>query len=114
MRHNSLTSPTMPMRLPPGNMHDIAHLQPLRLLALGANQARPHRHGQNLAALVRVPEGARSGREADVVAHAVVCGEDGVHVHCSCEGFGGLPGVGVGFVGAADELHFDLGFDWLL
>lgn len=31
--------------------------------------------------------------------------EDRVHVNGSCERFGGLAGVGVGFMGAADELH---------
>ena len=48
VRHHRLTAPTMPVRLPGGDMHDIAHPEPLRRLALGANEARPHRHGENL------------------------------------------------------------------
>lgn len=52
-------------------MHYIPHLQPPGLLALGANQPAAHRDGEDLAALVRVPERPRAAREHDVVAHAV-------------------------------------------
>lgn len=71
-------------------MHDIADHQLARRLALGAHEPRAHRDGQDLAALVRVPERAGARREADVVAHAVVGREDRVHVDCSGESFGGL------------------------
>lgn len=37
-----------------------------------------------------MPVGARARRETDVVAHAVGGAEDGVHVHFSREGLGGL------------------------
>jgi hypothetical protein len=57
---------------------------------------------------VGVPKCAGAGGEADVVAHAVVGGEDGIHVDCPAECFGWLAGVGFGLVGALDELHFGL------
>lgn len=95
----------MPMRLASRHMHHITHLQTAGSFALRTNKARTHRDGQNLATLVRVPECACSGREADIVAHAVVCCEDRVHVDRAGEGFGGLFGGRVGFVGGADELH---------
>jgi hypothetical protein len=92
----------MPMRLPSRNMHNIAHQKLPRSLALGANKARSNRDSQNLTALVRVPERAGARSEADVVAHAVVGRENGIHVYCACESFGGLLGRGVEFVGGAD------------
>ena len=103
----------MPVRLAGRYMHYISHHQLPRRLAFGANKPRSDRDSQDLAALVRVPECACAGSEADVVAHAVVGREDGVHVYRSCEGFGGLLGGGVGLVGGADQLHFDvLVFGW--
>ena len=92
----------MPMCLASRNMHYISYEQLPGSLALGANKACPDRDGQNLPALVRVPEGASARSEADVVSHAIICCEDGVHVHRPCEGFGGLLGGSVGFVGGAD------------
>lgn len=106
MSHNRAPRSTMPMRLASRHMHHISHLQTAWSLALRANKPGTHRDGQNLTTLVRVPECACSRREADVVAHAVVGREDWIHVHCACEGFGGLFGGCVGFVGGADELHF--------
>ena len=91
----------MPMRLAGRNMHDIAHHQPSRLLSFTTDQSSPHRHGENLSALVRVPERAGAGREADVVGHAVGGAEDGIHVYDAGEGRGGLFGGGVGCVGGA-------------
>ena len=74
----------MPMLLSRRDMHHIAHLQASRRLALRAYEAVPQRHRQDLAAFVVVPESARAGGEADVVAHAVVGGEDWV-LHLSDE-----------------------------
>ncbi len=51
-------------------MHNIPHLQPPRLLPFTADEPAAHRDGEDLAALVRVPEGAGAGGEADVIAHA--------------------------------------------
>ena len=84
MRHTRRVRPTMPMLLARRNMHHIADLQAARRLALRAHQAVPERHRQDLAAFVVVPERARAGGEADVVAHAVVGGEDWV-LHLSDE-----------------------------
>lgn len=63
----------MPMHLPRRDMHHIADLQALGLLALGADKSRAHGDGEDLAALVVVPVSAGAGREADVVAHAICC-----------------------------------------
>lgn len=102
MSHNRLSRSPMPMRLASRNVHYISHKQLPRRLAFGAHKPRPDRDRQNLPTLVRVPECTSAGSEADVVSHAVVCGEDGVHVYRPREGLGGLLGGGVGFVGGAD------------
>ena len=102
MGHNRIIRSTMPVRLARRNVHYISHHQLPRCLAFRANKSRSDRDRQNLAALVRVPECSCAGSEANVVAHAIVCREDGVHVHRSCEGFGGLLGGSVWFVGGAD------------
>jgi hypothetical protein len=92
----------MPMRLTSRYMHNVSHQKLPRSLAFRANKARSNRDSQNLPALVRVPECAGARCEADVVAHAVVGCENGIHVYCSGEGFGGLFGGGVGLVGGAN------------
>ena len=104
MSHNRVVRGTMPVRLTSRNVHYISYQQLPRCLAFRANKTRPDRDRQDLAAFVRVPEGAGAGREAHVVTHAaaVIGREDWVHVHCAGEGFGGLLGGGVGFVGGAD------------
>lgn len=101
MSHNRIIRSTMPVRLARGNVHNISHHQLPRSLAFRANESRSDRDCQDLAALVRVPECSCTGSEANIVSHAVVCREDRVHVHRSCEGFGGLLGGSVGFVGGA-------------
>lgn len=106
MRHNSIPSSTMPMRLASGNMHNITNLQPSGLLPFRTDKTSSHGHSQDLASLVCVPEGPRSRGEADIVAHAVVRFEDGIHVHIAGESFCGLLRGSVRLVGAADELHF--------
>jgi hypothetical protein len=100
--HNSTTRSTMPMSLSSRNVHDIPNQKLPRRFAFGANKARSDRDRQDLPALVGVPERAGARSEAHVVAHAVVGRENGIHVHCSCEGFGGLLGSRVGLVGGAD------------
>jgi hypothetical protein len=97
----------MPMRLTGRNVHNIPNQKLPRRLAFGADKARSNRDRQDLSALVRVPERAGPRGEADVVAHTVVGRENGIHMHCSCEGFGGLLGSRVGFMSGADELHCD-------
>jgi hypothetical protein len=92
----------MPMSLSSRNVHDIPNQKLPRRLAFGANKARSNRDRQNLPALVRVPKRAGSRSEANVIAHTVAGRENGIHVHCSCEGFGGLLGGSVGLVGGAD------------
>ena len=100
--HNRIVRSTVPVRLASRNVHYISHQQLSRRLAFRANKSRSNRNRQDLAAFMRVPECACAWSEANIVAHAIVCCEDGVHVHRSCEGFGGLLGGGVGFVGGAD------------
>lgn len=108
MRHHSRRTSTMPMRLTSGDMNYISHLQSPWRLSFRTDQTCPHRHGQNLAVLVSVPECSGSRGEADVVSHAgVIIGvEDRVHVDCAAKGFCGLSGGGVGFVGAFCDDHF--------
>lgn len=90
MGHNRLPRGTVPMRLARRHMHHITNPEPLGLLAFRAHKACAHSDSQDLAALMRVPESACAGREADVVAHAVVGREDRVHVYSACESFRGL------------------------
>lgn len=92
----------MPMSFASWDMHYIANQELPRCLAFGANEACSHRNRQDLPALVRVPKSACARSEADVVSHAVIGGEDGIHVHRTCEGFGGLLGGSVGLVGGAN------------
>lgn len=80
----------MPMRLSRRHMDHIADLQTPGCFTFRANETRAHGDSEDLTALVRVPERACAWCEADVVAHAVVCREDRVHVYCACEGFRGL------------------------
>ena len=108
MSHNRIIRSTMPVRLARRNVHYISHKQLPRRLSFGANKSRSNRDRQDLAALVRVPECACAGSEANIVSHAVICREDRVHVHRSCKGFGGLLGGSVRFVGGADQLHFEM------
>lgn len=63
----------MPVRLAGGDVHHIAHLQALRCLAFRADEPGAEGDGEDLPALVRVPEGAGAGREADVVALGIMC-----------------------------------------
>jgi len=102
VRHNRPLCSPMPMHLPGRDVHDVSDLQLLRLLPFGTDQPGPDGHGKDLAPLVPVPEGARPGREAHVVGHAVVRLEDRVHVHGPREGFGRLPRGAGGEVGGAD------------
>jgi len=102
VRHDRPLCSPVPMHLSRRDVHDVADLQLLRLLPLGTDQAGSDGDGQDLAALVAVPEGARAGREAHVVGHAVVRFEYGVHVHGPREGFGRLPRGAGGEVGGAD------------
>jgi hypothetical protein len=102
MSHNRVTRSTMPVRLASRDVHYISHQQLPRSLALGANKPRPNRDCQDLASLMRVPECSCARSEADVVSHAIVRREDGVHVHRSCEGLGRLLGGSVRLVSGAD------------
>ena len=56
MRHNGTARPPVPVRFTRRNVHDVPDTQTLRLLALRADQSRSHRDGEDLPALVRVPE----------------------------------------------------------
>lgn len=109
-------------------MNNITDLQPSGLLTFRADESCSHRNGQNLTSFVRVPVcsstlyevleyiyiidysgksqiARRTRSEANVVAHAIFCIEDGIHMDCSRECFCWLSGCCVGFVRTADELH---------
>lgn len=58
MRHQRPVRRAMPVRLSARDVNDITNLQPSRLLPFTADQPAAHRDGQDLAALVGVPEGA--------------------------------------------------------
>lgn len=95
----------MPVRFPGRDVHHVTNLELSGRLILGADEARAHGDSKDLTALMSMPVSPGTRREADVVAHAVGSGEDGIHMHRAGECFGRLTGGCVGFVRRADELH---------
>ena len=102
MRHDSSPCSTVPVRLTSRYMHHIANHQLPWCFAFSTDEARSHRDCQDLSTLVRVPECSCAGSEADIIAHAVLCCEDGVHVYGACERLRGLLRGGVRFVSGTD------------
>ena len=98
----------MPVGLAGRYVDHIAHHQLPWCFAFATNESCPHRNGQDLAAFMSVPKSPRARREADIVAHAIICCEDGIHVYSACESLRGLLGSRVRFVSGADQLHCEI------
>ena len=105
MRHDGRPRCAVPVHLSRWDVDHVSDLKLLGLVAFGADEAGAKGDSQDLAPLVPVPESARAGGEADVVAHAVRGFEDRVHVYLAGEGFAWGPGLGAHLMGGADELH---------
>ena len=66
MRHHGAARPTMPMRRPAGDMHNIPYLKLPWLLAFGTYQPAAHCYCEDLSPFVGVPESSGAGGEADL------------------------------------------------
>jgi len=72
-------------------MHHVPYLKPVRLLSFAADEAGTHGDCQDLATFVGMPERASARSKANIVAHAVISHEDGIHVDCAGKGLSRLP-----------------------
>lgn len=84
------------------DINHVANLQFLRLLTLRTDETDAKLDGQDLALFMLVPEGACSGHEAHVTAHAVARLEDGIQLDGPGESFAGRSRVGARLMGRAD------------